>query len=309
MNNCKIVMYHYVRPLKKSSHPEIKALELDGFIRQINYFKKNFHFLSAQEILDSIYSKNNLPLNSIVLTFDDGFKDHFLYVYPILKKLNIPALFFPPAKPIEENIVLDVHKIHFILANIKNKIDIVNEIFSFIWMNQKKFNLKNPKYYFDNIKIDNRYDTKEIVFIKRMLQRELPLQLRTEITHNLFKKFVTNNEYTFSKNLYLSLSEIKEMTDSGFYFSSHSYSHNWLSKLNQIELKCEIKKSVDFCKKMGQKNDLIMCYPYGDYNLEVIEEIQKNGFKAALTTKVGDSLMDIANAFTLKRFDTNDFPQ
>ena len=36
-------MYHYVRPLKKSKYPEINGLELSGFIRQLEYFKKKFN--------------------------------------------------------------------------------------------------------------------------------------------------------------------------------------------------------------------------------------------------------------------------
>ncbi|MBT6809303.1 MAG: tryptophan--tRNA ligase [Flavobacteriales bacterium] len=32
-----------------------------------------------------------------------------------------------------------------------------------------------------------------------------------------------------------------------------------------------------------------MCYPYGDYNEQVINEISKRGFKAGLTTNVGDA--------------------
>ena len=41
MNECKIVMYHYVRPIKNSKYPNIKGLELHGFQRQIEFFKKN----------------------------------------------------------------------------------------------------------------------------------------------------------------------------------------------------------------------------------------------------------------------------
>ena len=117
MNECKIIMYHYVRPIKNSKYPNIRGLELDGFQRQIEFFGKNFHFINIEELLDSVYSNKTIPKNSILLTFDDGFKDHFSYVFPILKKLNIQGCFFPVAKPIEKNLVLDVHKIHFILAN------------------------------------------------------------------------------------------------------------------------------------------------------------------------------------------------
>ena len=52
-----------------------------------------------------------------------------------------------------------------------------------------------------------------------------------------------------------------------------------------------------------------MCYPYGNYNSNVIEKISKYDFKAGLTTEVGDAILNHENAFKLKRYDTNDFPQ
>ena len=93
------------------------------------------------------------------------------------------------------------------------------------------------------------------------------------------------------------------------YFGSHSYSHEWLSFLSLEYLEEEIEKSIEFSKKINSNEKQIMCYPYGDYNSTVIEKIEKNNFKAALATKVGDAELNIKNRFHLERFDTNDFPQ
>ena len=49
-------MYHYVRPIKNSVYPRVKGLEIDAFTQQINYFKKNFHVLTASEFIDGLIS-------------------------------------------------------------------------------------------------------------------------------------------------------------------------------------------------------------------------------------------------------------
>lgn len=303
-------MYHYVRPIKNSTYPEIKGLELDGFLRQLKYFENNFKFVNSKQLLDSIYNNFNLEKNSIALTFDDGLKDHYSHVFPILKKSNIQGLFFPPAQPIEEHIVLDVHKIHFILASTSDKQQLVDEIFNLINQYKNEYDLKEPKSYYSFLAKSSRYDTADVIFIKRILQRELPKNLRKIIVDQLFIKFVNNDEKSFSKELYLSYDEIKEMKEAGMFFGSHGYAHEWLSYLSKIELKNEINKSLDFCKKIKTNNDqLIMCYPYGNSNEEIINELKKVGFKAGLTTEVGDAFLDVTSAFSLKRFDTNDFLQ
>jgi hypothetical protein len=206
-------MYHYVRSLKNSAYPEIKGLEKTKFENQLEYFKKKFGFGDFIDIIDSTYKKNEIKKNEIILTFDDGLKDHYTTVYPLLKKMGIKGYFFPPSKPIEEKIVLDVHKIHFILASTQNKNQIVEEIFTLINKNKNIVGNKTPQEYFKELAIPNtpvsketgRFDTKEVIFIKKILQRELPLGLRNEITTNLFKKFVTKDESKFSEKLYMSL--------------------------------------------------------------------------------------------------------
>ncbi len=309
-NSCKIVMYHYVRPIKNSRYPQIKGLELEGFIRQMEFFKKNFTFITTKQLLSCIYDGEPIPENSILLTFDDGLKDHYLHVFPILQKFNVQGLFFPTAETIESKKVIDVHKIHFILAMNKNKNKIIDEIFTLIKQNKDEYNLGSPESYFKVLAVPNRFDTKEVIFIKRILQRELPHQFRAQIVDYLFKEFVTKDERSFSEELYLSYDDIKHMQDSGMYFGSHGYSHEWLTYLNDTDLNLELNKTLEFYFRINKNNDsMIMCYPYGNYNNNLIEKLVAQGYKAGLTTDVGDAVLDAKNAFLLKRYDTNDFPQ
>jgi len=303
-------MYHYVRPIKQSQYSEIKGLEIKNFLKQLEFFNNNFHFIKTEELLDCIYKNKPIPEKSILLTFDDGLKDHFLHVLPILKKYNIQGSFFPPAKPIEENIVLDVHKIHFILASVPNKQKIIDEIFTLIHKFKDEYELKNPEIYYMNLAVANRFDTKEVIFIKRILQRDLPKQAKKSFTNQLFEQFVTKDEKSFSNDLYLSFDEIHEMKEAGMYFGSHGYAHEWLSYLSEHDLTLEIQKSMNFIHKINKNFDnLIMCYPYGNNDSKTISQLQNNGFKAGFTTKVGDATLDKPNSFLLKRYDTNDFPQ
>ena len=119
MNNHKltVVMYHYVRDLKYSRYPNIKGLDITLFKEQIAYLKKHYHFVTAEQVIDAYTNKSPLPEHSILLTFDDAYSDHFTHVFPIVKKENIQGGFYPPVKAVTEHTVLDVNKIHFILAS------------------------------------------------------------------------------------------------------------------------------------------------------------------------------------------------
>ena len=120
-NNIYIVMYHYVRDIKKSKYPNLKGLEFSDFKEQILYFKKNFNVLSNFQFIKIINSKKIPKKKSVFLTFDDGYIDHYEYVFPFLKKQNIFANFYPPVMCIKNKKVLDVNKIHLILEKRKTE--------------------------------------------------------------------------------------------------------------------------------------------------------------------------------------------
>ena len=309
MNSCKIIMYHYVRSIKNSKYPKIKGLEIDGFIRQIEYFKKKFSFITANELIDSIYENKEISKKSILLTFDDGLKEHYDYVFPVLKKYNIQGLFFPSVKPIEENIIVNVHKIQHVLATYPQLSKLKNELCELMIKHRKEFGLKNPEEY--NLELmKNRYDTEDITYIKSCLQFGLPEKARNYFVDYFFKKYVTKKQSEFSKKFYLSIENMKEMVENGMYVGSHAYSHEWLEYLDEETLDFEILKSIRFYQKINKSNNnYIMCYPSGSYNKKVIEKLKKYKFKAGLTLKVGDANLNKENAFTLERLDTNDFPQ
>ena len=303
-------MYHYVRDISKSKYPEIKALDLNEFKEQILFLKKNYTLIKVDDVIGAYENNCQLPKNAALLTFDDGYKEHFINVFPILNQNNIQGCFYPPASVIENKSVLDVNKIHFILASVKDKTTLVEQIFNQLTFYKKRYNLKNNLYYFNKLAKANRFDTKEVIFIKRILQLELPENLRNKITDFLFKKYVTSDEKSFSKTLYMDINDMKEMIRAGMHFGSHGFGHYWLASLSRNKQEIDINKSIQFLKKIGADSDnWTMCYPYGSFNGETISILQNNNCKLAFTTKVDISQININYRLEIPRLDTNDLPK
>ena len=89
MQKINIITYHYVRPIKKSKYPNLKGLEIKKFIKQIESLKNKYNFISYDDLKNNIKYKKKLVKKPLLLTFDDGYKDHIKYVYPELKKRKI----------------------------------------------------------------------------------------------------------------------------------------------------------------------------------------------------------------------------
>jgi len=310
MNNLTIVMYHYVRDLKNSRFPGIKGLDLDLFREQIQYLRKHYHIITMEEVIHSIDNQAKIPRKSVLLTFDDAYSDHYMNVFPILDKYQLQGSFYTPAKAVLEHTVLDVNKIHFILASVQNKSDIVSDLKNLLKVYKKEYQLQDFDYYYKKLACVDNYDTQEVVFIKRLLQVELIEELRMRITDTLFEKYVGMSEPSFSRELYMNEEQLKHMLRSGQHIGNHGYNHYWWNSLTKEEMREELDLSIAFLNKIGVDMDnWTACYPYGSYDDQSIEMLQERGCKLAVTTEVDIATTNKSTRFVMPRLDTNDIPK
>ena len=314
-----VVMYHYVRDLKNSRYPNIKGLDIEKFKKQIKFFKENYNFVRIEDLIE--YYKNpkekELPEKAILLTFDDGYKDHYNYVLPVLLENNIQGSFYIPTKCFQDKKVLDVNKIHFILEScIGKEKRILKEIEEYLEKNKDSRISLSYNDYFKEYAVDSRFDKKEVIFIKRMLQVVLPEDYREKLVDILFKKYVCTigdkiiSERAFWEELYLTPEQIRMMEKLGMHIGFHSHNHVWLNSLSKEEQEFQIKSSINYFKEIGVKTEkMTLSYPYGGYNGESVELIKKYGIPLAFTTKVAIADLNKNENYALPRLDTNDFYQ
>ena len=305
MKNLNVVMYHYVRNSTYSKFRNLKFLSLNNFKKQLNYLEQNFNIIDPNTLFNS---NNQLPLNSCMLTFDDGYKDHIKFVYPELKKRKIKAIFFPVGSTIFEEKILETNLIQIIVSKIKNPkklLQIIKSLcldsniseYEYLKLIARIKDKKNPK---------NRFDEKNIVTIKKLLQFGIPSKIRTKIINILFNKIIKLSIKSLWKNYYLSKDDINKLLDNQMIIGAHTYNHIWLGNSSINEQQKEIELSVKFLNFFKvNKNHRVFCYPFGSYNKSTIQILKKNRFKFAFNTK--NEVADIRKKFEIARKDTNDF--
>jgi peptidoglycan/xylan/chitin deacetylase (PgdA/CDA1 family) len=307
--NVTIVMYHYVRDVNITKFPRIKARSIKEFENQILYFKAHYNIISIDQLLLAITDKYELPPNAAMFSFDDGYLDHYINVLPLLMKYKIYGSFYPCGKAIYEGIVMDVNKIHFILASVNDTSILIDEVFHLIDINRKEYKLKSNEYYYNRLGVSSEYDNADVMFIKRLLQRELVVDLRKKLINKLFNKYVTRDEAGFNEELYMNKGHIKEMIACNMHIGSHGYSHEWFDNIGYIEQYQDIQKSINVLSSLGVNTQHItMCYPYGAYNRDTLEILVRH--KISLGFIVKNKLADIRfdNPLLIPRYDTNKFP-
>ena len=90
----------------------------------------NYYLPSLDEFVEYSKQKKPFPDNWFLLTFDDGLKDHFLNVYPILKKKKMWGIFFISTKPLIENSFICTFFNHYFIEKFGSEeaFNIVNKV-------------------------------------------------------------------------------------------------------------------------------------------------------------------------------------
>ena len=306
-----IVMYHYVRELGESRFPEIRGLTTSRFRAQLAYLRRFHRFVTVDDVIEACHGGRSLPSNAALLTFDDGYSDHYLNVFPILDAEGIQGVFFPPVCAVRDGRVLDVNKIHFVLASVPSSDAILREVWAELdRLRADGHAIASNDELYGRLAVRGEFDPPEIIFIKRLLQRELPQALRTEIADALFRRHVTADERAFARELYMSEDQLRGMLRHGMAVGSHGTEHRWMNTLSPAEQRAEVEGSLAFLGDLGVSRDAwTMCYPYGAHDASLRTICAELGCKAAFTTDFGLAQLAPEHALTLARLDTNHLPQ
>ncbi|MBI3545216.1 MAG: polysaccharide deacetylase family protein [Gammaproteobacteria bacterium] len=85
-----VLMYHHVSP-----QPGLVTVSPEIFEEHMAYLaRKKYRALAADELLEFLQGKRALDGRQVLITFDDGYLDNYVYAYPLLKRYGLKATIF-----------------------------------------------------------------------------------------------------------------------------------------------------------------------------------------------------------------------
>jgi peptidoglycan/xylan/chitin deacetylase (PgdA/CDA1 family) len=309
MSVLTVVMYHYVRDLAHSRFRGLKARSIEEFDGQLDYLTRHYRVCSTRDVLAAARGTGVLPPNACLLTFDDGLLDHFTGVFPRLVERGLSGSFYAPVAAIEEHRVLDTHKVQIVLSEAPDHGKVARRILDMLESYRGEWELPAGDALYRQYAQASRFDSGEVIFIKRVLQRGLPERVRAAITGQLFDEYAGADEPTVARELYMDLSQLRSMVRLGMEVGGHGAGHVWLDSLDRAEQTAEIEQTQAFLTRVHDRPpaDWVMCYPFGAYNADTLSLLPGAGCALGLTTRV-DMALDLSAPLELPRLDTNDLP-
>jgi peptidoglycan/xylan/chitin deacetylase (PgdA/CDA1 family) len=92
-----IVIYHSVRPYTKGESAEQDRYDItpELFAKQLQYLKNNKYTTISFEMLANYFDRGEtLPTKPVILSFDDSWKNQYIYAFPVLKTEKMTGTFF-----------------------------------------------------------------------------------------------------------------------------------------------------------------------------------------------------------------------
>src|SRR6267142_7020306 len=105
IQSLRVVMYHYVRDLPNTSFPRIKGMLISDFRQQLVALQNQYEMATLESALDFLQGVYSPSRDLCLLTFDDGLKDHYSEVTPILVDFGVQGIFFVITSCLQERCI------------------------------------------------------------------------------------------------------------------------------------------------------------------------------------------------------------
>ena len=267
-NKFTILYYHGVAEdsyIKKLSGPNKHLfVPKSYFIEQMSFLKKNdIDVISIDDLYKSNFKPNKF---SVILSFDDGYKDNLSYALPILEKFQIPVTIYITTRFPEGDTSMWWYEIWDYLK--ENKVLELN------------FLEKNKKW--------------DITSFKQKLNcfSELGkwlLGLSSEFQKKALESITQTKKRKQYSNLVLNWDEIKLLDKHPLVsIGAHTHSHPNLKNLSEKEAFLEMKISKNILEEKLEHPISHFAYPFGspkEADSQEFELARRCGFSEAVTTR------------------------
>ena len=283
-----ILMYHRI------GKPEFGERSLyvseDNFERQIEYLLRRYRVLPFEDAVE-LLARGDLPRgNSVVLTFDDGYRDNYEKAFPILKKRGCSATIFVATEPLETGEALWPTRLYYWCAATKAlelRLSADNSVGARPVLPLTTTNQRHRAF----------YAIKSLLIHRPSHDRD---GLMREIAASL--GFDAEDD-PFHKASMLTWDQLREMSAAGIGIGGHTVTHRFLPALSPEESARELTESKELIEQKLNRPVTLFAYPFGgrgDFNLELEAMVKQSGYRAACSALRGVNRPG-ANRFALRR--------
>jgi peptidoglycan/xylan/chitin deacetylase (PgdA/CDA1 family) len=255
-----IVPYYHI--VNNEDVPHVSHLYkykgIGQFRDDLEFLLKQYSPIGLSDVIDWVRGKTHLPPDSFALTFDDGFREIYDVIAPLLLKKAIPATFFVSSAFLDNRELCYQHKASILVDKIqKEGISLAEGKTATGVLSVTDFSSAGLSEAILKVDYANRKTLDRIAAIIE----------------------VDFEEYLVKRQPYLTSGQVKDLITRGFAIGSHSIDHPYYKDLSLDE---QLKQTVVSVGEIRDKFDLAygaFAFPHNDDGVfrEFFERIQESG--------------------------------
>ncbi|MEW6442096.1 MAG: polysaccharide deacetylase family protein [bacterium] len=281
-----ILMYHRVLPsaVAESLNVQPGMYVDDGVFRtQVSYLAESFETLGLEALLERCSQGDLDPTKKYcTITFDDGWRDNYLYAFPTLRAYGAPATIFLVGDYLGTDRRFWFDRLSGALGRLRRLdrrqplLESLGELFRAEGIEPARL-----RGWFSG------WDRDPVLTADRVIGefKKLPPETGEQLIGRMERLLGLPAS---AERALLNWEEIGEMARAKICFGSHSASHSILPGLTPERLREEIDRSFRLMQENRERNFIpVFAYPNGEFDERVARQVCASGFRAALTTRRG----------------------
>jgi len=254
-------LFPYHHTVSNDNLPHIQHLysykNVHEFEKDLDVLLKYNNPIGAEDILICLNENKAFPKNAFLLTFDDGFRESYDVVAPILESKGVPAIFFINPAFINNNALflrcktsLLIHE----LINSKNN-ELINQY-------RNHFNLPGAS---------------QIKIIEML--KSIKINNPSILDDLAFKTGYSFSDFLKKHQPYLTTEQMMSLKKRGFSIGAHSMTHPYYEQLSLLEQMEQTLQSCNFVKEQAGMTNQYFSFPFKDENISqlLLDELKKSG--------------------------------
>jgi len=303
-----VVMYHYVRDFNRTRFPDIKGMQLEDFRSQVSELRQRFEMATVESSLAFLHGAYRPARDLCLLTFDDGLREHFDTVTPILEERGIQGVFFVVTSCLEDARVASVHMNHFLTARLGF------ETYRELVMERVRYLAPDLLPVLDHThgaaRITYPWDTADVAQFKYFFNFVMDAARRDQLASLLFAE-TFGCEAQFARELYVNWEELQAMQCSGMAIGGHTHAHRALATMPDAELADDLSLCRALLDARLQPQSIWpFSYPFGkksSFKPSSAVQLKDLRFDCAFSTETGSNVPR-SDLFCLRRVDCKNAP-
>jgi len=263
-----ILNYHRIGdPQLTQYDPGLYSCTAAEFDWQLDWLKHRFPILSLPEAVDIAHGRAKPSRPSILITFDDGYRDNYVEAFPLLRKHRVSATFFLPTAFVGSHSLPWWDEIAYMVKQAKGS------RLKLTYPEPEEFDLTSPDRLTAVFDVLRAFKRATAVDTERFLQ-ELEAASGVERPGD------------HSERCFMTWDEAREMQAAGMCFGSHTHTHEILGRIpyeRQVE---ELRTSRRILEtELGRTIDTL-AYPRGrmsSFSEETFAALRETNYTTAFS--------------------------